>query len=315
LVPAALKLRDKRKPGHCWQDNELYDCFQPVIGPLAVGVYVRLTRECYGAAVQISLRDLASLTGISKSAVGRAMVVLERIGMVVVHRGSTKRIPAYALADLKELAVHYGATFDPRRSSYVFPAEVCQRLHRQVADISTESPYFHNGVPDGDTELHAGVPRQRVGVPPQGQSCPRNAGKCDAPTSIKKSRNKKTTPLPPFEGGEAKPSPQEIQPEAALRAAWDGVLKDLHSALVNPSLPPQVAARLLGEQDWKRYFDPLAFAGVARAPGDTPAPALALRAPDAALARAGMAKYSRRIDLAMQKYFGRSMPIVLLDTG
>ena len=315
----AVKLRDKRTRGHCWQENELYDCFQPVIGPLAVGVYVRLTRESYGSAVKISLRDLATLTGISKSAVGRALAVLEQIGMVVVQRAAAQRTPAYHLADLKELALHYGASFDSKRCSYVLPAEVCRRLRREIDDISTECPHIHIGVPAGDNELNPGVPQASIGVPPRGQSCPRNTEKCDSPTRSKKARNKKDPPLPPFEGGSANNRSYAIPPEPALRAAWDGVLKDLHTALVNPSLPPQVSARLRGEQDWQRYFDPLAFAGLAPAAADgghdTPAPALAICAPNVAIARAGMDKYSRRIDLAMQKYFGRSMPVVLLDTG
>lgn len=310
-----IKLRDKRKPGHCWQDNELYDCFQPVIGPIAVGVYTRLTRECYGAAVKISLRDLAALTGISKSAVGRAMSILESIGMVVIRRGAPKRVQEYDLADLKELAIHYGAIFDHKRSSYILSPESIVRLRSQTSlltNIPVNSPNLHNTVPNRDSGLSSRVPIQRVSVPQKGQSCPRNTEKSGAPLINKKERIQEKTPLPPLQGGD-EDTFHNIPTEAAMRAAWDGVLKDLHNILVNPTLPPNVDCRLRGEEDWFRYFSNLEL--IFDSSMTDSISSLLLRAPNPSVAQLGLDKYRRRIDNAMQKYFGRSIPITIIDTS
>ena len=115
-----VKLRDQRKPGHCWQDNELYDAFGPVIGPNAVIVYTHMTRQCYGTEIRSSSRDLARDSGLSKDTVLRAMRAMERIGMLrAVGRGS-RSVVEYHLVDLKELAESHGGVYDRRRVSYVF---------------------------------------------------------------------------------------------------------------------------------------------------------------------------------------------------
>ncbi len=197
-----IKLRDKRKPGHCWQDNELYDCFQPVIGALAVGVYARLTRECYGTTVKAPLRDLAAMCGLSKSAVQRAFAVMETVGLVVATRTSVHRSPEYALADLKELAIGYDAEFDTRRCSYILPPETLATLRTRVREIKQR--LHSGGVPMGDTEQEfqdATVsPAWPSGVPQNASGVPQTAKNCDGNRLSKKARiQKETTPLPPFQ--------------------------------------------------------------------------------------------------------------------
>jgi DNA-binding transcriptional ArsR family regulator len=179
-----------------------------------VSVYVRLTRECYGAGVTITLRELAARTGISKSAVGRALRVLEAIGMVLAKRGTARRAPQYDLADLKDLAVDYGAVFDPKRCSYVLPPGVRLRLQAQVAAAEKR---MHGGVSGGQTEERAaresdvpggdtgddlaegaGVPHASGGVPLEAQWCPPNAEKLHGYLICKKARIQNKTPLPPL---------------------------------------------------------------------------------------------------------------------
>ncbi len=203
----AVKLRDKRKPGHCWQDNELYDCFQPVIGALAVGVYVRLTRECVGTTVKgVSLRDLAAMCGLSKSAVQRAFAVMETVGIVVATRSSAHRSPEYELADLKELAVGYDAEFDPLRYSYILKPDMLAKLRAKVAEL--ERRLQGPRVPQRDTEARvgtvAGVPQNAVGVPQDAIGVPQTGKNCEGNRLYKNTRiQKDTTPLPPSknEGG------------------------------------------------------------------------------------------------------------------
>jgi hypothetical protein len=116
-----VKLRDQRKPGHCWQDNELYDAFGPVIGPNAILVYVQMTRNCYGAeSIRLSSRDLARDSGLSKDTVWRAMRAMERVGMLRAVSGGKGKLAEYHLTDLKELAARHGGTYVWHRQSYVF---------------------------------------------------------------------------------------------------------------------------------------------------------------------------------------------------
>ncbi len=307
MSETAIKLRDKRKPGHCWQDNELYDCFQPVIGPLAVNVYVRITRECYGTTVKIGVRELAELTGISKSAVHRALAVLEAVGLVRAKRAAVKQAAEYDLADLKELAVRHGAVFDAGRFSYVLPREAREKLRLDVKHL--RGRMHGESVPLGDSAdavvEDASVPQMRESVPVGGQYCPPNAENLGVQQNSKKARNKKNSPLPPSPGGEMR--------DAGMRAGWDGVLKDLHEVLVNPSLPAGVNAALRGDEDWARYFAEMSCDGVDRRIGDVGA--LVLRVPNAAIAQQGLVKYRKRILAGMQKYFGCDVPVTLVDSS
>lgn len=123
-----VKLRDQRKPGHCWQDNELYDAFGPVIGHHAVSVYTHMTRQCYGTEIRSSSRELARDSGLSKDTVLRSIRAMERIGMLHAVGGGPRAVAEYHLVDLKELAQHHGGTYDRRRVSYVFSAELTASL-------------------------------------------------------------------------------------------------------------------------------------------------------------------------------------------
>lgn len=130
-----IGLRDRRKPGHCWQDNELYDAFQPIIGSLPVLVYVQATRDCYGSMSKFSLRGMAESSGISKDTVRRALLVMQEIGMLRARGGSPGRAAEYDLVDLKDLAAHLGAQFDRKRSSYLFPKAIAAELRTKVDKV------------------------------------------------------------------------------------------------------------------------------------------------------------------------------------
>jgi len=128
-----VKLRDQRKPGWCWQDNELYDAFGPVIGPNAVTVYTHMTRNCYGTEIRCSSRELAASSGLSKDTVLRAMRVMERIRMLRVVAGGRGKVAECHLVDLKELAANYGGIHDWKRQSYVFSAQQLTALKALAA--------------------------------------------------------------------------------------------------------------------------------------------------------------------------------------
>jgi hypothetical protein len=135
-----VKLRDRRKPGHCWQDNELYDAFGPIIGPNAVLVYVQMTRECWGGEtlVSASSRELAEACGLSRDTVWRALKVMERVGMTRLAGGGDRRAGEYQLVDLKELAIALGAHFDVERRSYLLSAATAVSLRLAVKEVLTK---------------------------------------------------------------------------------------------------------------------------------------------------------------------------------
>ena len=133
-----VRLRDKRRPGHCWQDNELYGVFQPIVGTQAVSVYVNLTRDCYGETrVSYTLRKLADAMSVSRAAVWRNLAVLESVGVLRLIRGKGSGESSCELCDLKDAAEALGGVYNSRRSSFILSEEklVELRARRQRARI------------------------------------------------------------------------------------------------------------------------------------------------------------------------------------
>jgi hypothetical protein len=124
-----VRLRDVRKAGHCWQDNELYDVFQPIVGANGVNVYVHLTRHASGAQVSCTLRELAARTGLGKDTVRRALLAMVEIGMLRATDDG------YDLVDLKQLCSHYGGTYCWKRKSYVLAEVDAADLRSRVKRI------------------------------------------------------------------------------------------------------------------------------------------------------------------------------------
>ncbi len=79
-----IPARGKPIGNFCWQQNEVYDLFQKVVGPLAFAVYANLTRKAYGydATLECALRELAEDMGISHATVGRELAVSCPLGLV-----------------------------------------------------------------------------------------------------------------------------------------------------------------------------------------------------------------------------------------
>jgi hypothetical protein len=106
--------RDLRETHWSWFQDELLDVFAPLVGPLAVLVYISICRKIKAnqAVVQISSRDIAKMwdTGgfqqsISKTSVLRALKLLRNAGMLVELQAATKRAaPIYGLRSLPKLA-------------------------------------------------------------------------------------------------------------------------------------------------------------------------------------------------------------------
>ena len=190
-----VRVRDKRKPGHCWQDNELYDTFQPVIGAPVTNVYANMTRWAYGAEVKMGLREIASESGVSRSTAQRAVLAMQAMGMIRIRRGSGVKAASYDLLDLKEAAIAHGADWHPQRNSYVLSAGKITHLRKVVNKAVGAAAVSIASVPHRD----ASVPREDARLISDGTlvSHGRDASVPDSGVPyISNTQDNKTTPTP-----------------------------------------------------------------------------------------------------------------------
>lgn len=103
-----VRLRDQRKPGHGWFDNEIFDVFGDELGHTGISVYVTLTRLCYGTSVKMSLREMGAQARMNKDTLSRALRTVIALGLVIERKGATPQSAStYELVDVKELAQKY----------------------------------------------------------------------------------------------------------------------------------------------------------------------------------------------------------------
>jgi hypothetical protein len=104
----AVSLRDRRKPGHGWFDNEIYDVFGDELRQDGISVYMTLARLCYGVSVTMSLREMAGHARMGKDTFGRNLKRVIALGLVIERKGATAlSASTYELVDVKELAAQY----------------------------------------------------------------------------------------------------------------------------------------------------------------------------------------------------------------
>jgi hypothetical protein len=84
VKPEPFKVRDERKPGHHWADNEVMDLFGKRIGPFGYSVYMYICRyagnsdgRCYKSQTEI-----AAAFSISVDTVARAVYRLIEVGLI-----------------------------------------------------------------------------------------------------------------------------------------------------------------------------------------------------------------------------------------
>lgn len=137
-------LRDTRKPCHFWVDNEVADCYQPIVGADAIWVYCRIARNAHGAWIvspkrrdgdtRVSLREMAEWCGKSVDTVWRCLQVLEHVGLLQAVHGA-KSSGRYALADVKDLVTREGAEYDRVMGSFQLPPTRVAELKQQVKEL------------------------------------------------------------------------------------------------------------------------------------------------------------------------------------
>lgn len=83
-------IRDERKPGHFWADNEIYDVFAARIGVYAFAVYMALCKYVNKqAACNPSYEEVARKLGISRRQVIRAIETLKDYKLIKVRQTYT----------------------------------------------------------------------------------------------------------------------------------------------------------------------------------------------------------------------------------
>lgn len=259
-----------RKPGHSWQDNELYDVFQPLIGPHGVSLYCNLSRRAYGEVLEYSLRELGDKTGMSRMTVARTMAVMEHLGMVRVRIGRGSAAGEFALVDLKDLAEALGARPIQNGKSHLLDAEALTRLRAECAAVRARldgrgaERTLDGCVPQGDTK-DCGKPS--VCVPQRDTSAAvvcQNEGVCVPPEghatfSVSRPKQKTNTPplpLPPAGGGRGD-SDARLDHEAgrvaqACGATARGVARAIRAQMaMRGGDPEELAVRMIAA--WEEY--------------------------------------------------------------
>jgi DNA-binding transcriptional ArsR family regulator len=132
--------RGRPNGNFCWQQNEIYDLFQKIVGPTALAVYANLTRKAYGGDpnLKCTLRELAAYMGQSRATVGRELKVLEHLGVIRLKVSGGSRPTAFELTNLTELGRGWGAIYDKRTSSFELPRQSTECLMAQVDQLRRE---------------------------------------------------------------------------------------------------------------------------------------------------------------------------------
>ena len=106
-------VRDARRPGHYWADNEIYDIYAPIVGVHAFAVYMALCRYANSEGESTpSNSTIGDQLGISRSTVYRAIQKLEAHDLIHVDirrlpvRGQTSN--TYTLLAVNKTAVSQG---------------------------------------------------------------------------------------------------------------------------------------------------------------------------------------------------------------
>lgn len=313
-----VPLRGRPDGSYCWQDNELYTLFQPIVGKTATVLYCQLTRRAYGATFTFSLRELSEETGLSRTTLWRELSVLGHIGMVRLRKGKGNQNSNGELVNLKKLSVHLGAGPQKKASSYVLPSERITQLKERATALRlslqgkrkvVQEPQPHSNMPMAN--LNCGnhllpVSQRDAGVSPVISERPAEETKAGSHLIQQDTRLQNSLSPTPFHEDKAnatKSAPNEDESQVLLKWAEDqftGVIDDMRAHLLDASRPP-VPHLANGFADWEKYgFSSLA---VERAAWRGEALALVLSAFDPAAARRGLDKYSKKWEASLRKWY------------
>ncbi|MDP9039803.1 MAG: hypothetical protein M3O02_11120 [Acidobacteriota bacterium] len=109
-----IRIRDIRQTNWFWVDNVLVDVFLPLIGPLGSTVYQTLVREAGRSRrlrtqlgqhqVDLTLREIGELSGVSKDTAARLLWRMQVLRMIDEDREASGRRAVYQLNNLQDAA-------------------------------------------------------------------------------------------------------------------------------------------------------------------------------------------------------------------
>jgi hypothetical protein len=307
MIPA----RSKPNGHYCWQQNEMYDLVQKIVGPTAFAVYANLTRKAYGydPRLKFALRGLAADMGQSHATVGRELTVLKRLNVVRLKVAGGNRPSEWELTDLRELVKCWGATYNKRTGSCELDQLSTECLRDQVDRLrrdlqgktdKTRSVSLSDSIPSPNFERDASVSPER-------QQCYSRETQTGSHHLIENRRQENNLSPTPFHVGElskSKDFPDERRIEMSLKRACDlfcGVMNEMKDHLVVAGRP-QLAHLEDSYEDWRRFrFESL---GVVEASESDDSVRLVLCASDTAAAQLGLAKYRKTWHSSLVRWFG-----------
>jgi DNA-binding transcriptional ArsR family regulator len=294
--------------GHfCWQQNEMCDLVQKVVGPTALAVYANLTRRAYGSnAIKCTVRELAAAMGQSHATVSRELTVLKYIEVVRVKVAGGNRPSEWELTDLRELAKLWGATYNRRTCFFELSQRSIEYLKKKVDRLRIEL----QGKAGKSRRIasSASIPSPKserdTSVSPERQQ--RYSRGTQTVLHLIENRKQENDLSPtPFHVGEFrkdKELPDEGGTCVIARDLFFGVMDDLKEHLVNPGRP-RFAHLDDGYEDWLRFgFGSLDV--VAARGGDDGIVRLVLCSSDPSSAQAGLSKYRKAWDRSARFWFG-----------
>jgi hypothetical protein len=304
------QIRQNRPDGFYITDNELVDQLASEIGIFAFGVYHLLKRLTISANPSIGLRGIAEKLGISVDSAKNAIDTLKRFGLVSAEPGKRPNDPPiYVITHAKDAVADNAQNPQDSQSRTEFRT----RAKRVRVRNSAQGAY--------------GIPYEGVRNSAQGRTEFRTPNKEeDLKTKTKKDI---PTPTPPcgvaslsVEAVDEKPAPStapalrraaiELPGLSRYRAAFDGVLKELHIALIGAALAfgtkghPNLRD---GGSEWDQYFASVSLEDFESAEGRENDVRLVLGSDDPAMSARGFTIYRRRIEGLMQKYFGKVVQV------
>lgn len=326
-----IRLRDQRRPGWCWAENELLDVFLPLIGPNGVTLYMTMCRHARGSEVKDrGLRELGDLAGMSKDSVQRSLVKMCALGMVGERRdGKAKTRASYDLLDLKDLAA-LGVEELRRRMEKVVTVQAGLKAVSQGDSSGAEKPVGRTrksteSVAVGDRYIDRAETKLSQPGP---ESATVLGSERDSPLNCIEKETTKTqnyTPLPPSRGGGERLSveregnlPPELsahledveftaQPLSALddqRRRWGSVKWELKQGLKLDG-PPLALAEVrfgtLSADDLNDYDFAFHDVTLLEIEMDGEAMVWVLGALDPPAARRGLRKYHTRVQKLLRK--------------
>lgn len=105
----SIKVRDTRRPGWFWIDNELLDIYGPNIGAYGLAVYMALGRVSRNGECKTTVRQIAAMLDVSPQTAMRALDKLIESGLVCLEKKSDGDGPSiYFLCEVPKHPVPIG---------------------------------------------------------------------------------------------------------------------------------------------------------------------------------------------------------------